>query len=121
MSAKNFTRVSCSRGFSCVTSCDTISKGYCADMGGYLLHWAAKVSSEVSTPMTSQGRTPRDGQAGTRKDLRDTQKGRKGGRRKGGRGRKLSHFSFCGAFRCCVVYSPCFPVSGVKKKSYDNL
>ena len=36
--------------------------------------------------------------------------GPKGGRRKGGRGRKLSHFSFCCAFRCCVVYSPCFPV-----------
>ena len=29
--------------------------------------------------------------------------GPKGGRRKGGRGRKLSHFSFCCAFRCCVV------------------
>ena len=42
--------------------------------------------------------------------------GPKGGRRKGGRGRKLSHFSFCCAFRCCVVYSPCFPLSGVKKK-----
>ena len=39
----------------------------------------------------------------------------KGGRRKGGRGRKLSHFSFCCAFRCCVVYSPCFPVWGEDK------
>ena len=39
----------------------------------------------------------------------------KGGRRKGGRGRKLSHFSFCCAFRCCVVYSPCFPVWGEEK------
>ena len=38
--------------------------------------------------------------------------GLKGGRRKGGRGRKLSHFSFCCAFRCRVVYSPCFPVWG---------
>ena len=37
------------------------------------------------------------------------------GRRKGGRGRKLSHFSFCCAFRCCVVYSPCFPVWGEEK------
>ena len=41
--------------------------------------------------------------------------GPKGGRRKGGRGRKLSHFSFCCAFRCCVVYSPCFPVWGEEK------
>ena len=41
--------------------------------------------------------------------------GPKGGRRKGGRGRKLSHFSFCSAFRCCVVYSPCFPVWGEEK------
>ena len=41
--------------------------------------------------------------------------GPKGGRRKGGRGRKLSHFSFCCAFRCCVVYSPCFPVWGEGK------
>ena len=41
--------------------------------------------------------------------------GLKGGRRKGGRGRKLSHFSFCCAFRCCVVYSPCFPVWGEEK------
>ena len=24
-------------------------------------------------------------------------------------------FSFCGAFRCCVVYSPCFPVWGEEK------
>ena len=40
---------------------------------------------------------------------------KKGGRRKGGRGRKLSHFSFCCAFRCCVVYSPCFPVWGEEK------
>ena len=40
--------------------------------------------------------------------------GPKGGRRKGGRGRKLSHFSFCCAFRC-VVYSPCFPVWGEEK------
>ena len=38
--------------------------------------------------------------------------GPKGGRRKGGRGRKLSHFSFCCA---CVVYSPCFPVWGEEK------
>ena len=44
--------------------------------------------------------------------------GPKGGRRKGGRGRKLSHFSFCCAFRCCVVYSPCFPV-WVKKKLWQ--
>ena len=42
-------------------------------------------------------------------------KGPKGGRRKGGRGRKLSHFSFCCAFCCCVVYSPCFPVWGEEK------
>ena len=42
--------------------------------------------------------------------------GPKGGLRKGGRGRKLSHFSFCCAFRCCcVVYSPCFPVWGEEK------
>ena len=41
--------------------------------------------------------------------------GPKGGRRKGGRGRKLSHFSFCCAFRCCVVYSPYFPVWGEEK------
>ena len=41
--------------------------------------------------------------------------GPKGGWRKGGRGRKLSHFSFCCAFRCCVVYSPCFPVWGEEK------
>ena len=41
--------------------------------------------------------------------------GPKGGRRKGGRGRKLSHFSFCCAFRCCEVYSPCFPVWGEEK------
>ena len=41
--------------------------------------------------------------------------GPKGGRRKGGRGRKLLHFSFCCAFRCCVVYSPCFPVWGEEK------
>ena len=41
--------------------------------------------------------------------------GPKGGRRKGGRGRKLSHFSFCCAFRCCVVYSPCFRVWGEEK------
>ena len=41
--------------------------------------------------------------------------GPKGGRRKGGRGRKLSHFSFCCAFRCCVVYSPCLPVWGEEK------
>ena len=41
--------------------------------------------------------------------------GPKGGRRKGGWGRKLSHFSFCRAFRCCVVYSPCFPVWGEEK------
>ena len=41
--------------------------------------------------------------------------GPKGGRRKGGRGRKLSRFSFCCAFRCCVVYSPCFPVWGEEK------
>ena len=41
--------------------------------------------------------------------------GPKGGRRKRGRGRKLSHFSFCCAFRCCVVYSPCFPVWGEEK------
>ena len=41
--------------------------------------------------------------------------GPKGGRRKGGRGRKWSHFSFCYAFRCCVVYSPCFPVWGEEK------
>ena len=41
--------------------------------------------------------------------------GPKGGRRKGGRSRKLSHFSFCCAFRCCVVYSPCFPVWGEEK------
>ena len=45
--------------------------------------------------------------------------GPKGGRRKGGRGRKLSHFSFCCAFRCCVVYSPCFRLGW--RKSYDNL
>ena len=44
-----------------------------------------------------------------------TSEGPKGGRRKGGRGRKLSHFSFCCAFRCCVVYSPCFPVWGEEK------
>ena len=43
------------------------------------------------------------------------QTGPKGGRRKGGRGRKLSHFSFCCAFCCCVVYSPCFPVWGEEK------
>ena len=62
------------------------------------------------------------------KELRGTRQGRrpipktvvlsegpKGGRRKGGRGRKLSHFSFCRAFRCCVVYSPCFPVWGEEK------
>ena len=36
------------------------------------------------------------------------QKGRKGAGVKGAGGRKLSHFSFCCAFRCCVVYSPCF-------------
>ena len=36
--------------------------------------------------------------------------------RKGGRGRKLSHFSFCCALCCCVVYSPCFPVWGEEKK-----
>ena len=47
--------------------------------------------------------------------LRDFSEGPKGGRRKGGRGRKLSHFSFCCAFRCCVVYSPCFPVWGEEK------
>ena len=41
--------------------------------------------------------------------------GPKGGRRKGGRGRRLSHFSFCCAFRSCVVYSPCFPVWGEEK------
>ena len=41
--------------------------------------------------------------------------GPKGGRRKGGRGRKLSHFLFCCAFRCCVVYSPCLPVWGEEK------
>ena len=41
--------------------------------------------------------------------------GPKGGRRKGGRGCKLSHFSFCCAFCCCVVYSPCFPVWGEEK------
>ena len=41
--------------------------------------------------------------------------GPKGGRRKGGRGRKLSHFSFCCASRCCVVYSPCFPLGGEEK------
>ena len=41
--------------------------------------------------------------------------GPKGGRRKGGRSRKLSHFSFCCASRCCVVYSPCFPVWGEEK------
>ena len=38
------------------------------------------------------------------------QKGRKGAGVKGAGGRKLSHFSFCCAFRCCVVYSRCFPV-----------
>ena len=43
------------------------------------------------------------------------QKGQKGAGVKGGRGRKLSHFSFCCAFRCCVVYSPCFPVWGEEK------
>ena len=45
----------------------------------------------------------------------ENSEGPKGGRRKGGRGRKLSHFSFCCAFRCCVVYSPCFPVWGEEK------
>ena len=44
-----------------------------------------------------------------------TSEGPRGGRHKGGRGRKLSHFSFCYAFRCCVVYSPCFPVWGEEK------
>ena len=34
---------------------------------------------------------------------------------KGAGGRRLSHFSFCCAFRCCVVYSPCFPVWGEEK------
>ena len=47
--------------------------------------------------------------------LRPKSEGPKGGRRKGGRGRKLSHFSFCRAFRCCVVYSPCFPGWGEEK------
>ena len=27
----------------------------------------------------------------------------------------MSHSSFCCAFRCCVVYSPCFPVWGEEK------
>ena len=45
--------------------------------------------------------------------------GPKGGRRKGGRGRKLSHFSFCCAFRCLCGLFSLFPLSGVKKKLWQ--
>ena len=43
-----------------------------------------------------------------------SQKGRKGAGVKGP-GSQMSHFSFCCAFRRCVVYSPCFPVWGEEK------
>ena len=65
---------------------------------------AANPTQSIETPVSAQGP--------------NHQKGRKGAGVKGAgvaNCRKLSHFSFCCAFRCCVVYSPCFPVWGEEK------
>ena len=79
------------------------------------LHFACSLRGKRSEK--GEGVSHPIGHAETSKNpiARHRSEGPKGGRRKGGRGRKLSRFSFCCAFRCCVVYSPCFPVWGEEK------